>query len=102
MLLTLPLTILAQATDPNGLPAWIGSGTIAGVLGYLLYRSEHARTLMEERHIAAMIAERARLDACEERSRTILQQSTERTFEAIQTLGQATSTIRALSERARE
>jgi hypothetical protein len=84
----------AQAGDPTaGLPAWLGGGTVAGVLGFLLYRSEKARTLAEERHTAAMIAERARLDACEERARSVLRDSTERTYDAVAQLGRAVEII---------
>lgn len=94
---------LAQAApDPtSALPAWLTGTGLAAVLGWLLYRAEHARSELEKRHDAAMAAERMRLDACEERSRTILREATERTWEAVAALGKATDLIQAFADRDR-
>ena len=105
------LAALAQAVpDPTGLPVWITGGGVLGVLGWLLYRSEHARTEESKRYDAArgewekrLDAQRAefdrRLDASEERYRTMADRYAGRTYEAAAALGQATDTIRSLADR---
>lgn len=106
--------LLAQAlpnSDPTAaLPGWIAGGGVAGILGWLLYRSEHARSEEQKRYDAALAEAQKRydalrtdadrrVDAAEERHRDMADRYAGKHYEAAAALGHAAETIRSLADR---
>ncbi len=88
---------------------WLTGGGILAVLGWLLYRAEkrvddiqERLTAAEQRHAEALDEadkrHTERLDAAEQRYRDMAEKYAGRTYEAITTLGEATSAVRAMAE----